>query len=165
MKHLILIQCSKSKLDHRAQAYELYDSDLFKKSLYYAWDHNCKEAIETKEYAETLILSALHGVVDPFDRLDPYDVALCDMTKQDRVTWSLRVYHQLKTRFGFALPEKITFLAGVLYREHLEHLVREYDGVKTEVPMKGLGIGQQKHWLMWETERVREQIRNLNNPS
>ena len=136
--HLILVQCSKSKSEYNEKAKELYTSDLFTKSYHYGLS-----LYEPGVRSEIMILSAEHGLVDPDERLDPYDQALSNLTRQERRDWSQSVYAQLKTRYCFALPDRITFLAGKCYREDLEHLVREYDGVKTEAPLQGLGIGEQ----------------------
>jgi len=40
----------------------------------------------------------------------------------------------------------VVFLAGKDYREYLEKLLHD-QGISTEVPMEGLGLGQQKAWL------------------
>jgi hypothetical protein len=42
--------------------------------------------------------------------------------------------------------DRVILLAGVLYREHLVPKLRQAK-CYVEVPIKGLGIGQQKAWL------------------
>ena len=145
--HLILLQCSKGKLQHRAKAEELYTGQLFQKSLRYAHRLAALEAIEGNPLPEIQILSALHGLVDPSDILEPYEKTLNGMPPHYRRYWSEQVYAQLKRKFKFALPEKITFLTSIKYRQPLGKFVREYDLCRTAVPLKGLGIGQQMHFL------------------
>lgn len=45
-----------------------------------------------------------------------------------------------------AQPVKVVLLAGRKYREHLETMLIN-SGCQIEVPMAGLGIGQQLSWL------------------
>lgn len=145
--HLILLQCSKGKLQHRAKAEELYTGQLFQKSLRYAHRLAALEAIEGNPLPEIQILSALHGLVDPSDILEPYEKTLNTMAQRSRRHWAEKVYAQLKSKFKFALPEKITFLTSIKYRQPLGKFVREYDLCRTAVPLKGLGIGQQMQFL------------------
>ena len=42
--------------------------------------------------------------------------------------------------------DEVVFLAGETYREYLAPIIRDL-GCTTDVPMEGLGIGQQKAWL------------------
>ena len=49
--------------------------------------------------------------------------------------------------------DRVEILAGVQYREHLVPELKR-QGIKVTVPMKGLGIGEQLHWLNQHTRRV-----------
>lgn len=61
---LILLACSKAKLDHPAPAAELYQGGIFKKGLEYA------RLIGATAY----ILSAKHGWIALTDVIEPYDI-------------------------------------------------------------------------------------------
>ena len=61
--HVLLVSCSKSKLDHPAAAKELYTSPLFRHARHYA------EGLG----APWFILSAEHGLVAPDEWLAPYE--------------------------------------------------------------------------------------------
>ncbi len=66
------------------------------------------------------------------------------MRAGDRRAWGERVAAQLAE----AVPDlsRVVFLAGERYREFLApHLAGI--GVEVSVPMQGLGIGEQLHWL------------------
>ena len=85
------------------------------------------------------MLSALHGLVRVGDVIDPYDTTLNTMAAADRRAWAARVNVQLRNAWS---PDAVVFvvLAGAKYRAALS-------GLTYEVPMGGLGIGQQLAWL------------------
>lgn len=66
------------------------------------------------------------------------------MGVKERRAWSAKVLTHLETilRPG----DKALFLAGARYREGLEESLRS-KGVKVEVPMLGMRIGEQLSWL------------------
>lgn len=71
---VVLLGCVKTKLDRRAPAKDLYCSRLW------VW---------RRAYAEAngrpwLILSAMHGLVEPEAQLDPYDLALAELSARER---------------------------------------------------------------------------------
>jgi len=125
MKPLYLIACSNAKLDKPAQARDLYQGQTFKFAM---------RAAERAE-AQVLILSALHGVVHPFAEYQPYNLALCNMTKAERRDWAEIVQAQLQA-LG-AQEREITVLAG----SHYATAVEGFPNVR--LPLKGQGIGQQ----------------------
>ena len=65
---IVLISCSKTKLDHPAAARDLYDSPLFRQSRAYA----------VASGRPWFILSAEHGLVGPDEWLAPYERYLPD---------------------------------------------------------------------------------------
>lgn len=130
MARIGLIACSSTKLPHIAPAAELYVGDLFTKSKAYV-ESNCDAY---------LILSALWGVVTPDGLLTPYDMYLANQPKVARDGWNNMVVEQLETHID---PEDtLTVLAGSVYRAWIPS-----SPWLAEVPMAGLGIGQQKAWL------------------
>lgn len=85
-----VISCCKEKLDRPAPARELYRSRLFRAA---------SEWIETRT-DRWVILSALHGVVDPDTILEPYDLRLDDMSPTERNRWADLCRVELSSRFG-----------------------------------------------------------------
>lgn len=138
---MVLIACSASKLSHAAPARDLYASDLFRKSL--AW----AESLQDEGGKAIFVLSAKHGLV-PLDRvIEPYDVALVNMTAPKRRVWAHAAWQHLSHHISEGTD--IVFLAGRLYRDDLVARMLS-NGVAPErikVPLEGLGIGQQKRWL------------------
>jgi len=78
MAKIVLLSCTKSKLDKPAQAQELYSaSPMFQKTLEYG-----KELKPDKMF----ILSAKHHLVPLTKVLEPYDKTLKEMPKDENNT-------------------------------------------------------------------------------
>lgn len=136
---IALVACASTKLDHPAPARDLYISDLFAKTCAY---------VEAAGYDRWYILSARYHLVAPDTVLAPYDQSLATMTAPQRAAWAL----QIRTALGRVLtpqtgPHTVDLFAGALYRADLEGWLR-YNHVIVNVPLAGLGIGQQKRWLL-----------------
>ena len=83
------IGCVKTKRSHKCKSKELYDSPLFHYSYKYA----------LKNFDKVAILSAKHGLLDPEDVIEPYEVTLNNMSKQDRIEWSNKTTNQISQRY------------------------------------------------------------------
>lgn len=133
-----LVSCSKSKIEFRAPARELYSkSDLFKKALEYA----------EKNYDKVFILSAKHGLIDPDKVIEPYEKTLKNMTSLQRTIWQIKVFDQMKEEFDFKEVDAIYFHAGKAYRDLIEYTLDNLK-IKHHNPLSGLGIGKQKRWYL-----------------
>lgn len=132
MKRIVLVSCVSVKKDESCQAWDLYDSAWFKKAKVYA-----KSLNPDKIY----ILSAKYGLLNPDEIIAPYNETLNNMTAMERKNWAEKVKQQMKNE-GIKLTDKIIFLAGQRYRENLEEGFK-----KSEVPMRGLRIGQQMKFM------------------
>ena len=79
MAKIVLLSCTKSKLDKAAPAQELYSaSPMFQKTLEYG-----KALKPDKMY----ILSAKHHLVPLTKELAPYDKTLKEMPKAEKEKW------------------------------------------------------------------------------
>jgi hypothetical protein len=129
-----LVGCGSQKLERPAPARELYISQLFKKASAYA------ELTCDRWY----VLSAKHGLVHPDTLLEPYDVRLGtnSRTSPPIQQWAARVQDQLAVELAGFEHVRLVALAGEQYRTAVR-------GVPwpVEIPMKGMGIGQQLGWL------------------
>lgn len=134
---IALVSCSKTKLTTLAKAKDLYISDSFKKMRQYA----------EQNYDKWLILSALHRVVEPDDVIGPYEFTLIGKSKEEKQRWANGVFYYITLHFSS--NEEIHIFAGEDYRKCLIPML-EQAGYKVKVPLKGLGIGQQKAWLKRE---------------
>lgn len=138
MNRVFLVSCTKSKRAGTMRAKDLYmASDWFAKARAYVEAHG----------AEWYILSAEHGLTHPDQVIRPYETTLLNMSAAERKEWAQDVWAEMHARKigcrGFI------FLAGEVYREHLERwaTLDGRDPHGAEVPMRGLGIGEQKAWL------------------
>ena len=134
MAHVCLVGCVKSKRTTPACAADLYTSALFRK---------CRRLAELRS-DRWYILSAKHGLVAPDVMIAPYDDTLKCMAAATRRTWSQKVLCKLLQ--CLSLGDEVTVVAGERYREHLVPALQGV-GFRVHVPMRGLSIGRQLHWL------------------
>jgi len=135
---LYLISCASGKQDRPVTAQDLYTGQWFAKARRYA----------ERQHADWHVLSALHGFLPRTAVTAPYDVTLGTLPKAERLAWAERTMAQFRRRY--APGRHVVLLAGERYREHLTPLLEQY-GCSTEVPMRGLGIGEQLAWLKRHT--------------
>ncbi|ATF13567.1 hypothetical protein A616_16755 [Brevibacillus brevis X23] len=127
---IALVSCSKNKRDFTCAAAEMYsESTLFTKATSY---------IKNQNYERWFILSALHGLLDPALQIEPYDVTLNNMSSSEIKQWASKVMQQLQ-QYNIDI---VDFYAGDKYRKYLVPLL-EQEGIASNVPLKGMGIGQQ----------------------
>lgn len=155
LTRLMLIGCTKGKQDRpynnlnggRVTPEELYVSPLFSKRLDYAQDRNLRWAV----------LSAKYGVWFPHVEMKPYDMTFAEMTPADVAAWHIGVamrlieelwepWHQKESANWLRLNElTIEIHAGADYCHPLTEILTAV-GIKVELPLKGLGIGEQLAW-------------------
>jgi len=88
MAKIVLLSCTKSKLDHRAPAQELYSaSPMFRKTLEYG---------KSLQPDKMFILSAKHHLVPLNKELEPYDKTLKEMSADEKEKWSVETTNQMK---------------------------------------------------------------------
>jgi Family of unknown function (DUF6884) len=138
-RHVVLIACAARKREHRAPACELYNSPLFRFSYQYA------QALTPDAI---YILSAKHGLVAPDTSLAPYDLTLSRMPEAEVYAWAQTVLAQLRAVADLT-ADRFTLLAGARYRRYLVSQLGA-----CAVPMAGLGIGQQLHFLLTAPQRA-----------
>ena len=129
-----LVSCVSKKRTTPTQAKELYISDWFVKARHFV------EAT----HSQWFILSAEYGLVAPDQIIAPYERTLNNMSTLERRAWADRVTAQLERSLPDA--ERIIVLAGARYREYLMDYLRRRAKI-VEVPMEGLTIGRQLHYL------------------
>jgi hypothetical protein len=154
MPSLVLVACAKSKCDFPAPAQDLYTSSLFRKSRRFA-----DLLIQSGRADAWRVLSAKHGLLKPWRRIDPYDETLREFDDEKTYWWSRRVTTQLPRHLNAesmpVAPEKIevTILGGRAYREPLVKLW--FDSVyknttpnHVHCPFDGMpGNGRMMQWL------------------
>lgn len=101
--------------------------------------------------AEILAEARLRSRGDPFPGSPP---RMADEYRwaRDRRAWGARVAAQLDAALG-PRGEDVVLLAGQLYRKPQE----QWLGDRVRVPMRGLGIGQQKAWFATRVAELRRE--------
>lgn len=129
-----LVSCVSKKRASPSLAKDLYLSDWFLKARRYVEATGCP----------WFILSAKYGLVHPDQQLAPYEQTLNTMGIADRRAWARHVQVQMDEH----LPNvgRVVVLAGQRYREFLMDYFQRR-GITVEIPLEGLRIGEQLHWL------------------
>lgn len=138
MKTIVLVSCVSKKLSRSAPAQDLYQTCWFKKARAFAEQNG----------DIWYILSAKHGLVDPNTVIPPYDATLPAGKSARRQDWAQQVIGSLQALAP--APVHVIILAGMRYRDPLLSLLKDA-GYHVDVPMMGLGIGQQLAWLKSNT--------------
>jgi hypothetical protein len=143
-----LIACSKTKLRIAASARALYTSRLFSASLEYAM-RNCEHVY---------VASAMYGLVELDDVLEPYDLTIATMAARERVLWGARVATELHHRHAaeFTVGEQLCILAGASYAEPIVEAYRQGYQANLAVfePLARLQIGERYAWLQYANSYV-----------
>jgi hypothetical protein len=128
-----LVGCVKAKADSPRHAKDLYLSPLFRGRRRFV-ERSC---------TEWWILSALYGLLEPDETVAPYDLALKDLGRAERRTWSDRVLMAIDERIMTRTGDVVEMHAGAEYRDFglVAGLTRR--GCQIENPTQGLGIGRQ----------------------
>jgi len=155
LNRLMLIGCSKTKkaCDYdvrtggRVVPEQLYGSQLFTKRVEYAKARGLRWAV----------LSAKYGVWFPRIEMKPYDQTFADLEAAEIAAWHVGCAQRLmeemwepfhaKTHDGPIKPQELTIEihAGADYCHPLTEILRSV-GIAVELPLAGLGIGEQLAW-------------------
>lgn len=127
-----LVGCAAAKLKRPAPARELYTSALFRKSSAYVEHHTDR----------WYILSAKHGLLHPDQVVEPNNMKLGRNQALPIWDWAAMVNEQLVRELSGVPNVRRLVLAGEHYRTVLRRTPFPYD-----VPMQGLGIGEQLGFL------------------
>ena len=107
MARIVLLSYTKAKLDKPAPAQDLYSpSPMFQKTKAYG---------ESLKPDKTFILSAKHHLTPMDKQLDPYDMTLKDMKKDEKTKWGETVISQMKEKGIDPQKDTFIFLAGSEY--------------------------------------------------
>ena len=132
MKTIILISCVSKKGIKKAKAEKLYQSALFVKSLV------CAKSLK---HDSIYILSAKHHVLALDAEIEPYNLTLNTMNKQERTAWGNEVITQLK-KVANVGKDKFIILAGKNYLTPIKAALKHI-----ETPLEGMKIGERLQFL------------------
>lgn len=131
---ICFLGCSKTKQKVPCKAENMYQGNLFKKSLLYAKSLPNITAI--------YILSAKYGVVELDTVIEPYDLYLSSLSKKELLEWNSKVYKQLLQLDIDFKSESALFLCGKTYYSGLIKLFKSY-----KCPLAHKGNGKQLQYL------------------
>lgn len=150
MATIILLSCTKSKLNKPSQAQDLYSaSPMFQKILEYG-----KSLKPDKMY----ILSAKHHLVPLTKVLAPYDKTLKEMPKDEKEAWGEKVQSQMKSAGINPEKDKFIFLTGSEYMKPLLKFIPEKN---VEKPMEGRRMGERLQWLNSQIKKLHEIAKHI----
>jgi hypothetical protein len=147
MAKVVLLSCTKSKLDHTAPAQELYSaSPMFQKTLEYG---------KSLKPDKMFILSAKHHLVPLTKELAPYDKTLKEMPKDEKEKWGEETIKQMKSHGINVDKDRFIFLTGSEYMKPLTKYIPE-DNI--EKPMDGRRMGERLQWLNSQIKKIKEVV-------
>jgi len=147
MAKIVLLSCTKSKLDKPAPAQELYSaSPMFQKTLEYG---------KSLKPDKMFILSAKHHLVPLNKELAPYDKTLKDMPKDEKDAWGEETIKQMKSSGVSPEKDHFVFLTG---SEYMKPLVKYIPEENIEKPMDGRRMGERLKWLNQQIKSLKEAI-------
>jgi basic membrane lipoprotein Med (substrate-binding protein (PBP1-ABC) superfamily) len=152
MAKIVLLSCTKSKLDKRSKAKDLYSaSPMFKKTLEYGEELNPDKMF---------ILSAKHHLVPLNKMLEPYDKTLKEMPKDEKEKWGEEVFKQMKQNGVKPEQDKFIMLTGSEYTKPLMKYIPEKN---IEQTMEGKRFGQRLKWLNSQLNKIKEVLKRVKN--
>lgn len=141
-----LVGCGKKKKKTRARACDIYTGTLFRLAYEYA----------ERTADDVHILSALHGLLPPFQEIESYELPMNRMLIHEQKEWGNSVVSDLFTFYPLT-PLRIIFYAGLAYiRPILEAAVDQAGYWDMQMPLEGLDLFERIRWF-------REQAKPIQN--
>jgi len=148
MSTIVLLSCTKSKLNKPSQAQDLYSaSPTFKKTLEYG---------KSLKPDKMFILSAKHYLVPLTKVLAPYDKTLKEMPKDKKNAWGVEVIKQMKAYGIHPETDNFIFLTGT---EYMKPLLDAIPSKNIETPMAGKRMGERMKWLNQQIKGIKEIVK------
>ena len=150
MAKIVLLSCTKSKLNKPSPAQELYSaSPMFQKTLEYG------KALKPDKM---FILSAKHHLVPLQKELAPYDKTLKEMPKDEKEKWGEETVKQMREAGINPEKDKFVFLTGSEYMKPFAEYIPEEN---IEKPMEGKRFGERLSWLNSQVNKLNEIIKKI----
>ena len=148
MAKIVLLSCTKSKLDKPSQAQDLYSaSPMFRKTLEYG---------KSLQPDKMFILSAKYHLVTLTKVLEPYDKTLKEMSSEEKKMWADEVIKQMKNQDLNLEKDQFIFLTGSEYMKPLISYI-----TNTESPMDGKRMGERLQWLNSQINKLNEIFKHI----
>ncbi|MGY2200945.1 DUF6884 domain-containing protein [Pseudomonas gingeri] len=145
---IVLIGCGRHKKKSPTRAENLYTSTRF----------NISKEIASNIGARYFVLSAKHGLLEPAQVIEPYDVDISRLNEQEVIDWSEGVLNYI---FSVSPEATVTVLAEEQYALPLiECNSRLGFNLKLDTPFVGLATENLQLWLQ-QARRASLRIRDL----
>jgi hypothetical protein len=146
-RNVALVSCGKAKLrtSEKVSAHQLYVGTPFKLSFQYA--------MATSD--DVQILSALHGVLGPYELVAPYEFSMAQMFISEQALWGKRVVNALKGLYP-VMHLRLIFYASRQYIRPILGAVSDEDRRywSFEDPLQGLDMFERNTWLKRKLEAL-----------
>ena len=150
MAKIVLLSCTKSKLEKPAPAKDMYSpSPMFQKTKVYG------EALKPDKM---FILSAKYGLLPMDKQIEPYDLTLKNMKKDEKDQWGETVKGQMSEMGVNSQSDKFVFLTGADYMKPLESFI---PAENIEKPMEGKRMGERLSWLNSQAQKLKEIVKKI----
>lgn len=143
---VVLVGCVKSKQPHAAPAKDIYTSALFR---------GARKLAEASG-VPWFILSAEHGLLQPNEVIEPYDVYLKTMPTAYQRDWGRRVVEHLLRAIGPVEGRRIEVYASDAYVSAIRQRLKDAGAVVVE-PIAGLRMGERLQWYASHRQEREEQ--------
>ncbi len=144
-RNIALVSCGKAKLRTltKVPAHQLYVGTPFKLAYRYA--------LATAD--DVQIVSALHGLLGPYELVMPYEFRLTQLLPSERAMWGTRIVKTLKSLYPLA-HLRIIFYASRAYIRPILAAITDEDRQYWELvdPLQGLDMFERNHWLKQKLE-------------
>ncbi|MBO1031387.1 hypothetical protein IPV09_08560 [Tessaracoccus sp. SD287] len=140
---IVLVSCGRAKRDRPSAAADLYTSPGFAS----------RRTIAESQGERWFVLSAEHGLVQPYEWLAPYDLALVDASRAYRDAWGQWVLARLTRIVGDLNGISVLLLAPSAYADPIGHRLRAA-GASVVAPLIGLRQGEQIAWMAEQARQV-----------
>lgn len=128
---IVLIGCSKQKAKCAAIPCLLYKGTRFQLAL--------DKAIGPLQADRIFAISAKHGLLPLYEKIEPYDESLADKSPEERDAWGREVAQRLRPYIHY---DRVMILADDLYAAPLRPYLPG-----AEYPLAGMDEDAQKAWL------------------
>ena len=144
---IALVSCSAKK-----QGYPCMASEMYSPSVQFALSFEYAKLVADRVY----ILSAKHRLLSENTYLEPYNLALSDLTTTQRIIWGQIVMTQLQEECNIEKDEFI-ILAGRAYYEHLEPSL-----IQSSIPLRHVPLFSRVKALRELIDQVKNEGSNIN---
>lgn len=141
-----LVGCGKTKARRASPGKELYTGNLFRAAREHA----------ERNGSTWRIISARYGLLNPENRVKPYNLTLRQFSEFERLQWAQAVCGSLvyELRDAGERPIEVVVLAGADYAGPICRKLEQL-GIKWSCPLDGMAVGERLRYFRTQLEATR----------